>query len=676
MTKAATPKADGPAELPGSGTQATGPVSAFHRDDLHRSAITDAVIDSTGIRSDPEGRGWVLPWRDGTEMLDVAVFDRDKRPASGMKVVWPKGRTTFPNVLRQVDSDRTVVVEGIRQSLAAASHAPADCSVVGMNGCDGIHKGISDRLSWAKGQRVWLVVDADHQPNDRVRGAVGRVTELLRKAGATSVRLVDLPGSGTDGLDDVLAASAPERRAVLLAELLDGASEVGSTGPASRLDDAFFELGDLVNLPAPEPLLTGLLDVGTVAVLAGKFATYKTFVALGWAASVATGRSWGSHTVPTPRPVLYVAAEGATGIRKRLAAWQERHGTIPRGSFYVLTRPARMTSDADADWLRDKVRETEAGLVVLDTWHQSTPGAEENSNTDMGAAFSRVASIRSDTGATVLILHHTGHAGERSRGASSLEDDADTAFVIKLGGDPEDRSPNNPRVVEQRKTKDGEALQPFRLTTHPAADSMVVEPDPFASAPVRGRRGRPADSGREAAVTTLVDALDAAGVDVNTGYREVHRWAGDHGFERGVTRVTEGIVREAVKRRRDRSSETGQSNAEDPAAVGAVARYPSRGGGTAPQSPDQCGGNAVESPPQLSPAQTPPAVGAVVSEPAISTAPSEGTAVETISTAAARPPRPTPTCPKCHRPGIKNGRTGYCSTHGQWSLDSPVGGAA
>ncbi|MCZ2824192.1 MULTISPECIES: AAA family ATPase [unclassified Modestobacter] len=628
-------------------------MTAFHRSDLHASAITDEVIDAVGIRSDPGGRGWVLPWRDGTEALDLAVFDRDKRPASGMKVVWPKGRTTFPNLLREVDSDRTVVVEGVRQSLAAASHAPAEFSVVGMNGCDGIHRGIADRLTWAKGQRVWLVLDADHRTNDRVRGAVGRVADLLRAAGATSVRLVDLPGTGTDGLDDVLAATDPARRGPLLSELIERAPEFTAAAP-SRLDGAFFELADLVNLPTPEPLLPGVLDVGTVTFLSGKHSTYKTFVALDWSACVATGRPWGGYTAPVARPVLYVAAEGATTLLKRLAAWQEVYGPIPpRGAFSVLTRPAWLTSDEDTAWLRDKVRETGAALVVIDTWHRSTPGADENSNSEMGAAFGRLASLRDDTGATVLVLHHTGHAGERARGASAIEDDADAAFVVRIDG--EDRSTENPRVLWQTKSKVGELAEPVTIVPRAAADSMVVVPDQFAT-PKR-RRGRPSDAGRDAAVIALVDALDDAGVPVSTGYREVLRWASEDG--RGLTRVTEPIVREAVKRRREQPTK-GQ---DDAAAVGAVARYPSRGGGTAPQSPDQCGGNAVESPPQLSPAETSSAVAAVESQRAVSTAPDRGSAVERVSTA----PQPAPSaidalltdlavtapadvCPDCERP--------------------------
>lgn len=243
-----------------------------------------------------------------------------------------------------------------------------------------------------------------------------------------------------------------------------------------KLDAALYDLADLDKLPPPEPMIDGLLDRKTIAVLSGKFGTYKTFLALDMAAHLALGKAWHGHPVPNSVKVLYIAAEGVSGIHKRARAWQSEHDTtIPRGVFTVLTRPANLTRDDEVAWLADKVRELGAGLVVVDTWHRSTPGSEENSNDDAGEAFNELATIRDDTGTTMLVLHHTGHAGERARGASSLEDDADTAFVIKLGGDGEDRSAANPRVLHHRKCKDGELVSPKTLSLNKVGNSAVID---------------------------------------------------------------------------------------------------------------------------------------------------------------------------------------------------------
>jgi len=72
-------------------------------------------------------------------------------------------------------------------------------------------------------------------------------------------------------------------------------------------------------LPDPEPLVDGVLDQGTVALLYGKWGSGKSFIALDWAASVATGRAWQGRSTEQRR-VLYVAAEGAFGFKGRVDA--------------------------------------------------------------------------------------------------------------------------------------------------------------------------------------------------------------------------------------------------------------------------------------------------------------------------------------------------------------------
>lgn len=636
-------------------------IAPEHRQFLQEHAISDEVIDRYVV-SDRDG--WGLRWDDGSDSpFWLPVFDPDKRPldreGKPMKARFPSraqgGGVLGPNVLRMPDNPVGVLaVEGLKQSLAALSHAPDGWAVVGLNGVRGVHPGNVARCTWAKGLRVVVLPDADYRTKPAVKAGADETARLLLSAGAASVAIAAVPGLGTDGVDDVLARTVPAARADLLTQVVESAQPVGGEVAAtSRLEDAFYELGELDNLPAPEPLLDGLLDRGTVAVLAGKFGTYKSFVALAWSASVATGRPWGTFTVPEARRVLYVAAEGASGLRKRLTAWQERHGAIPPGSVYVVTRPVRMTSDEDAAWLREKVREVGAGLVVIDTWRQSTPGAEENSNTEMSAAFSRAASIRSDTGATILIVHHTGHAGERSRGASSIEDDADSTFVIKLAGqDSEDRSAANPRVMEHRKAKDGELLSPTGLVAHEVGESLVVEPSPFAVSIQRGR-GRPKDVSKEQAIDTMVKAADAAGVPVK-GYRELYRWACDN----GVARVTEAIAKEAARLRQGRKDR--EPEEDEGAAAGAVAAVPPRGAGTAPHSPDQCGENTAGIFTASRPAETPSAADCGGKSEGFFTAPPEGTAAENAEAFFAALSEP---CPDCGEPTVVIGSATLCSTY-------------
>jgi RecA-family ATPase len=78
---------------------------------------------------------------------------------------------------------------------------------------------------------------------------------------------------------------------------------------------------DLRALPKPEPLIGNVLDQGTTALLYGTWGTAKTFIALDWAASVATGRDWQARE-SAQRRVLYVLGEGAFGFTVRVDAWE------------------------------------------------------------------------------------------------------------------------------------------------------------------------------------------------------------------------------------------------------------------------------------------------------------------------------------------------------------------
>jgi P4 family phage/plasmid primase-like protien len=222
---------------------------------ITRARSPTRAIAEAGVYDDP--RGWLLPWSDrqpfthnGKERrgYDVLVPDRDKRRTGKdgelVKVEWPAGLTLIPNILRhRTGNTRTLVIEGARQMLAGLSYAPDGFNVVGMNGADGIHKGIADRLGWVKGRDVFLVVDADHETNTRVKGAVQRVAWHLKEAGAEGVSLVELNGhkqADNDGLDDVLARLPEGERQPFLAQLLDQAKPVKGKAPAeAKTDDRF-----------------------------------------------------------------------------------------------------------------------------------------------------------------------------------------------------------------------------------------------------------------------------------------------------------------------------------------------------------------------------------------------------------------------------------------------------
>lgn len=277
--------------------------------------------------------------------------------------------------------------------------------------------------------------------------------------------------------------------------------------------------------PRPQPLVHGLLDRGTVALLSGKFGTYKSFLAMDIALHVALGRPWSGHDVDQAVPVVYIAAEGETGMQDRVWGWERQHHDdqpVDDDQFAII--PHRVVLEVDKAGkakpqlkeLVELVTRRKAGLVVFDTLSKSrAQGSEENSNSDMSALMSLVIELCRATGATVLLVAHTGYSGEHVRGGSSQEDDADASFVIKFE-DPksEDRSPDNRRVLHHRKAKDG-VLSPPRVLTPQVVvlgtddhgrviDTLTLSTDPWVEPRPVMEVTRAERAGREAEFVTLI----------------------------------------------------------------------------------------------------------------------------------------------------------------------------
>ena len=91
------------------------------------------------------------------------------------------------------------------------------------------------------------------------------------------------------------------------------------------LADKLLTRSALRDLPDPKPLIDNVLDQGTTALLYGKWGTAKTFVALDWAASVATRRKWQGRHVETTTSALR-RRRGRVRVQRPIAGVGERVG--------------------------------------------------------------------------------------------------------------------------------------------------------------------------------------------------------------------------------------------------------------------------------------------------------------------------------------------------------------
>jgi|SRR6476620_1210982 len=215
-------------------------------------------------------------------------------------------------------------------------------------------------------------------------------------------------------------------------------------GPATptpgKFDAKLLNRSALRNLPPPEPLIKNVLDRGTVALLYGHWGTCKTFIAVDWACSVATGHKW--QGLETERlKVLYVAGEGAQGYQARLDSWESGWQTkIPDADLTILPVGVNLTDNkagGDVASLIALIKRDGYGFVVFDTLARCMVGADENSSKDCGVVIANLGDLREATPngrGLILGVHHTGKDGSTYRGSSAFEGAADTVYFTKRDG--------------------------------------------------------------------------------------------------------------------------------------------------------------------------------------------------------------------------------------------------
>lgn len=179
-------------------------------------------------------------------------------------------------------------------------------------------------------------------------------------------------------------------------------------------------------------LVKGVVPADSVGMVFGASGTFKSFIALDLALHVAHGLTWlGRRT--TQGPVLYIAAEGGSGLHKRVQAWhtQRRIRTTAQAPFFVLPMALDL---ADGAWRVAEAAEAlgvRPALVIIDTLSQTYSG-EENSANEV-AAYMRELGVRfrAKWGAAVAVIHHSGHlATERPRGSSAMRANLDWMFGV------------------------------------------------------------------------------------------------------------------------------------------------------------------------------------------------------------------------------------------------------
>jgi len=208
----------------------------------------------------------------------------------------------------------------------------------------------------------------------------------------------------------------------------------------------FLPVGDLLTEEIPEAKyrVDRLWPIGGNVVLAAEAKAGKSTLALNLVKSLTEGSPFLGQFAVTP-PEGKIAILDLELNRANLQDWIGRIGIKPDN---VIVLPMRGKASNIAKAFRDdhsrlqfasKLREHDVEILIIDPLSVllNNSGADENSNSEVGTILRNgIAALREDAGLNeVFVIHHAGHGGKRSRGASVILDWPDAIWTLTKDAD-------------------------------------------------------------------------------------------------------------------------------------------------------------------------------------------------------------------------------------------------
>ncbi len=245
-------------------------------------------------------------------------------------------------------------------------------------------------------------------------------------------------------------------------------------------EDTWFMEDELHDIEPPPFLIDGVIPSRSVNMLFGEFNLGKTFLAIDWAACVATGRNWvGRETLQGD--VLFVASEGDPGnLGTRTEAWRATYEDAPLPILFY-TDIVDLVTNAD-ELLREAVaRGLRPRLIVIDTLAMAMAEGE-NDNDMMNGLIRKLRSLQEYEvdgelhEVAWLLVHHVGWSDKgRPRGGSGMPAGLDYVIGMKEG-------PSDTVEVFHYKAKNSAKFLPMLFEQVQIADSLVLKYVPLDEA--------------------------------------------------------------------------------------------------------------------------------------------------------------------------------------------------
>lgn len=161
--------------------------------------------------------------------------------------------------------------------------------------------------------------------------------------------------------------------------------------------------------------------------------------------------------------VIYVAAEGAGGLHRRVSAWCEHNGKPP-GQLKFICQEVNLLDAGHVAALINVAKPLNPAMTVFDTLARCIPGGDENSAKDMGVAVRNSTRIQRELNTAIAWIHHSNRAERGERGSGAIRGAADTMIEMAASGDSVIR-------VSCSKLKDDEPWPAEEMRFHPVGST-------------------------------------------------------------------------------------------------------------------------------------------------------------------------------------------------------------
>jgi KaiC/GvpD/RAD55 family RecA-like ATPase len=344
-------------------------------------------------------------------------------------------------------------------------------------------------------------------------------------------------------------AHLDKKRAERAAELAKNSPAVTPAKPTAAAF-SFASVGESLRagLKPVQWLVRNYIESDSLALMFGDPGCGKSFAAIDLACCVATGTPW--HTNKTnPGAVFYIAGEGQNGLMRRFAAWSQHNEVLLIDApLFIGHRPAQLCNAAAAAEVANAVGELQAAcghnpaLIVVDTLARNF-GGDENNQEDMGAFIGNIDAFLRKSGewnATVLIVHHSGHADKsRGRGSSALKGAVDAEYSLT-------KDETGVVRIEATKMKEAEHPQPvaFKMERVTLEGLFDDEDEPVSSVALSSvAHVPPVKGGKVGRGRNQTIALSALAELIEKGRASLER----KGFSPDAARVTLEQWRDALR---------------------------------------------------------------------------------------------------------------------------------